>query len=77
MTVNLGSLTFKEVLEIASLIFLLGGVWRDVRAMRRTVERHGKYLANDRDVLIRIATEHNKNHGACIDVPRINGEAGA
>jgi hypothetical protein len=73
MLTAIGEVTGKELLTYTSAVFMLGGIWRDIRATRRTVNHHGRKLDNDRDVLIKITTEHNKNHGSCIEVPRVNG----
>ena len=78
MDIHIGPLmlTLKEALAAGGVIFMAGGIWRDIRAMRRTLVRHGKYLVNDRDVLLKLTTEHNKNHpGANIQVPVANGPA--
>jgi hypothetical protein len=52
---------------------MAGGAWRDIRAVKKTVERHSKYLVNYRDVLLKLTTEHNKNHDSNIQVPQANG----
>ena len=78
MEIHIGPLvlTIKEALGASGVIFFAGGIWRDIRSMKRTLTRHGKYLVNDRDVLLKITTEHNKNHGANIQVPvATNGPA--
>jgi len=74
MLTLIGSVTPKELLVYTSAVFMAGGIWRDIRATNRTVKRHGAKLDNNRDVLIKLATEHNKNHGACVEVPRVDGK---
>lgn len=69
-------LTIKEIIGYGSAAFTAGGLWREVWLMRKTVGTHAKKLSNDRDVLIKLATEHNKNHNSCIDVPNVNGKSG-
>ena len=74
MEIHIGPLvlTLKEAIGGAGIIFMAGGIWRDIRSTKKMVARHGKYLVNDRDVLLKITTEHNKNHGANIQVPVAN-----
>lgn len=73
MPIELGTITLKEGIELLIGSFFLGGIWVDIRAMKRTITRYGKYLTSDRDVLQKICTEHNMNHGSSIQVPNANG----
>jgi hypothetical protein len=68
---ELGTITLKEVVAGAGFVFMVGGAWRDIRAMKKTQRRHSQYLSNDHDVLIEISTEHNRNHGANIRIPKM------
>ncbi|MCL5884502.1 MAG: hypothetical protein M1377_04030 [Deltaproteobacteria bacterium] len=69
------SIELKEAVEYGVGIFMAGGAWRELWLLRKTVNKHTSYLSNDRDVLIELTTEHNKNHGSCVKVPNANGRA--
>ena len=72
MDLTIGPITLKDVIVVIGVVFGAGGMWRDIREIKRTQRRHSQYLSNDHDVLIEIATEHNKNHGANIKIPKMH-----
>lgn len=63
----------KLIVEIAAFIFVLGGIWRDVKATQRDVKVMKDSFAKDRSLLIQIVRQHNKNHDDNISVPVTNG----
>lgn len=71
MELTIGVITLKDVLLLGGLIFSAGGIWRDIREVKRTQRRHSQYLSNDHDVLIELATEHNNNHKSNIRIPKM------
>lgn len=71
MELTIGVITLKDLIVVAGVIFGAGGMWRDIRSIKSTQRRHSQYLSNDHDVLIELATEHNKNHGANIKIPKM------
>jgi hypothetical protein len=79
MDLILGAITLKDLILLAVFVFGLGGIWRDIREIKKTdipeikktQRRHSQYLSNDHDVLIEMATQHNINHGANIRIPKM------
>jgi len=73
---TLGTITLKDLIVVGGVIFGAGGMWRDIREIRKTQRRHSQYLSNDHDALIELTTEHNKNHGSNIKIPKmsLNGD---
>lgn len=52
----------RDVIEVLGGVFLLGGVWRDVRATQNTVKSLKNMLIKDHQVIVTMATTHNMNH---------------
>ena len=65
--------TLEMVGKIAGFVFVLGGIWRDVRATQRDVKKLKDSFATDRAILIQLVSHHNQNHDADIRVPQTNG----
>lgn len=63
----------KVLAEIGAFVFVLGGIWRDVRATQKDVKFLKSALARDRSLLIQIIRQHNQNHSDNIDIPATNG----
>lgn len=63
----------KIVAEVAAFVFVLGGIWRDVRATQRDVKYLKSAFAKDRSLLIQVIRQHNQNHGDNISIPHTNG----
>jgi hypothetical protein len=66
----------REVIEAAVAVFMLGGVWRDVRSTMKTVASLKHAYTKDRQVIVRLVEQHNMNHDAQIQLPDANGNGG-
>lgn len=71
MELTLGTITLKDLIVVGGVVFGAGGMWRDIREIRKTQRRHSQYLSNDHDVLIEMSTEHNRNHNSNIRIPKM------
>jgi hypothetical protein len=63
----------KLLAEIGAFVFVLGGIWRDVRATQKDVKYLKSAFAKDRSLLIQIIRAHNRNHEDNVAVPATNG----
>lgn len=68
--------TYRDVLELVGFIFILGGVWRDVRSTMKTVAGLKSAYVKDRQMVVALVTQHNMNHHASIEIPEYNGNGG-
>lgn len=67
MELTLGTITVKEIVAVGAFVFMAGGQWRDIRAMRRSLDA-------DRKALNSLIVTHNRNHGDCM-MPPMNGDS--